>query len=84
MPPSRSEFTALAALSLPGGITAIWFDDNLSASEGRCNGFRLCLVTVSRDVSAQGHYALLAILTYGNTFEAGLIKRLANVDRNVG
>src|ERR1035438_2658983 len=57
---------------------------NLSAGEGRCNGFRFCLVAVSRDVSAQGQYALLAILSYGNIFEAGLIQRLANVARNVG
>jgi hypothetical protein len=56
----------------------------LSARDGRGNGLRLCLVTVRRDVSAQGYDAFLAILTYGNILETGLIERCANAGGNVG
>jgi len=35
-------------------------------------------------VSAKGHYALVAILTYGDIFEASLIERFADAVRNIG
>jgi hypothetical protein len=56
----------------------------LSARDGRGNGLRLCLITVGRDVSAQGYDALLAILTYRNILETSLIERCANAGGNVG
>src|ERR1035438_5213481 len=35
-------------------------------------------------MSAEGHYALVSFLAYGNIFEAGLIERFADAGRNIG
>lgn len=41
--------------------------------------FRLRFVRISRDISTQGHYAFVPILTDTYVFQTGLIKGLANV-----
>src|ERR1035441_3465101 len=57
---------------------------NLAARERFRDGFRLRLVAVGFDVSAQGHDSLVAILRDGNLLQARLIECRADVGGNVG
>jgi hypothetical protein len=44
----------------------------------------LGLIAVGTNVTAEGHNALIAILTYRNIFEIGLIQRFPDAVSNVG
>ena len=56
---------------------------NVASHNGLCNRLSICLVTIQFDLSPKSHYAGAAIMTCGDIVEVGLIKRFADVGRNI-